>query len=159
MFVLFHRRAADRACLSLSFLLTLACGVPVPARPANVPGSAEWAGGADGGAWIDCRWEAKEPATLYSCTTFNDNTGEVWARGQFVLSRTNRAPEPHEGRFITIAGPRSDRPSYRSFDGSVIYLSTGELLVPDGWVDHPWENGHGKRVHYSLGEETEEVEY
>ena len=64
-----------------------------PARAAGVPPSAVWGGGADGGAWFDCR----RAANGYQCSVYDDYTGELWGRGCFVVRippKGNNAGKP-----------------------------------------------------------------
>ncbi len=140
-------------------LVALACGIQPPPRPVGVPTEAVWAGGSDGGAWIGCKWQTNEPTTSYSCTTYSDSNGRIWAEGQFVLARSAQPSNASKRRFVAVVDPFSGQLSYDGYDGRIIYLSTGKLLVPEGWIDHPGSNGHGHRVRYSLGEEKEEIEY
>lgn len=59
--------------------------VVVPERPSSVPHTAVWAGGADGGAWIECSVDREKNANW--CTVWNDQTGEVWARTFLSIKR------------------------------------------------------------------------
>lgn len=89
--------------------------VSEPARPATVPETAIWAGGADGGAWIECVVDESENANW--CTVWNDQTGSVWARTHFVLDDTG--------------GPAVDMEQIDlSFDGTRIKLGNGRTLEP-----------------------------
>ncbi len=54
----------------------------VPQRNNNVPPSAVWSGGPDGGAWYDCENIKKFD---YSCTVYNDSSGEIEGEGEFEL--------------------------------------------------------------------------
>ena len=54
----------------------------VPQRHNNIPSSAAWSGGPDGGAWYDCENIKKLD---YSCTIYNEYTGEVEGKGEFEL--------------------------------------------------------------------------
>jgi len=42
-----------------------------PKRPVGLPSSAEWAGGRDGGAWIDCE-KTNESLGSYRCSVYNE---------------------------------------------------------------------------------------
>jgi hypothetical protein len=81
----------------------------IPPRPSSVPKSATWAGGADGGAWIDCKGVGEN----FRCVIYNDRSGEVWARGEYELQ------------------PRgADRSlTYGGFDGDTIHLVGNRRLV------------------------------
>jgi hypothetical protein len=49
---------------------------------------------------------------------------------------------------------------YQYFDGVTIHLAEERSLVPDGEIDHPFGDGHGKRASYRLGRESSpEVQY
>jgi len=132
----------------------VACQNTPPARPAGVPTDAVWAGGVDGGNWLRCRWEGKEPAAFFWCEIYSDFSGDVVARGTYVLAERTDA-----GQWKTLSSlqPALD---YEGFDGVVIYLGGARSLVPDGDIDYPFANGGGKRVRYHAGEqEGEEIEY
>ena len=75
-------------------VLLWAChGSQPPDRPAAVPVSAEWAGGPEGGAWINCSMATKEPTVSYDCSLFNED-GTVWAQGIFILVSALRLNSP-----------------------------------------------------------------
>jgi len=145
--------------LLLLILLPVACAPTAPPRPTGLPVNAEWVGGYDGGAWIACRWQAKEPAATYSCSVFSDSSGSTWAEGQFVLAKSVPVGETQGVKYEAIADPIAGRPAYNSWDGSIIYLRDGSLLVPNGWVKYPLDGSHGKRVRYSTGKQVEEIDY
>jgi hypothetical protein len=73
--------------VSIATLFTCGCSIAPPPRPANVPASAVWNGGQDGGVWIDCK--ADTEANL--CTLFNEYSGVVIVTGRFQLRGVNRA--------------------------------------------------------------------
>ncbi len=135
-------------------LVVLSCSqeVAAPPRPASVSASAVWRGGQDGGAWIDCRWQAKEPYASYACETYADR-GSAWARGNFVLA--DRV-EVAEG--VTIRPVPSmlevDSSELVGYDGVVIHLAGPRVLVPHGEIDYPFGDGHGKRAVYELGRQV-----
>jgi len=54
----------------------------VPQKHNNIPSSAVWSGGPDGGAWYDCK---KIEKFEYSCTIYNEYTGDVEDKGEFRL--------------------------------------------------------------------------
>jgi hypothetical protein len=76
------------------------------------------------------------------------------ARGQFLLRR---------GSQDTGYVPVERRPAileYAFYDGDLIELKGGLTLVPDGVVDWPFGNGHGKRATYRNGRRIgEDAEY
>jgi hypothetical protein len=90
--------------------------VVVPERPSSVPISAAWAGGSDGGAWIECSVDPEKNANW--CTVWNDQTGDVWARTLFV---DRAAGEAVPGSAL----------QYSSFNGLLIDLSDGRVLEPE----------------------------
>ena len=117
-----------------------------PTRPPKVPDNTVWAGGLDGGAWIRCDRISKEPwGPVFKCTTYNDQTGEVWSRGLYVVgyfeNQTFHRVQRYDGK-----------PRYTSFDGEVIHIESKNLLmVPHGEIDYPVANGGGKRINYDYG--------
>ncbi len=86
-----------------------------PERPSGVPPAAVWAGGVDGGHWVDCKVEADKPGN--PCTVYHDTTAEVVASGLFVLRSSHKAASP-------------DQLQYDFFDGRSIYLASGDVLDP-----------------------------
>ncbi len=54
-----------------------------PDRPENVPKSAFWQGGLDGGAWYQCSNTKKD--LQYYCTIYNDFTGEIIIQDNFDI--------------------------------------------------------------------------
>lgn len=87
----------------------------VPPRLPGVSGDAVWAGGVDGGAWIDCWLDRRSDA--HWCTVWSDQTGRVVARTLYVEK---------------ISGaPVSDAElEYQFFDGLEIGLRDGRRLEP-----------------------------
>lgn len=102
--------------------------------------TAVWAGGADGGAWVDCGMSTKEPNTTYNCKVFSER-GDVLSSDSYALVvKPGSVYRPEQGPFHSI------RPSF--FDGCVIGLTDGRVLTPDvnverigndpdKWVAHP----------------------
>lgn len=70
--------------LSFPVLLVAFCGLKIelPVQNPQVPASVVWAGGVDGGSWIDCKMSEEED--LVSCSVYEDTTGELGARGLFA---------------------------------------------------------------------------
>jgi len=60
-----------------------------PDRPAVVPDSARWAGGPDGGMWVQCKpidnWE-------FACRVYADVTGVLVEEGQFAFNPDTLRP-------------------------------------------------------------------
>lgn len=126
-------------------LAAIYCGHSDPARPATVPAEATWAGGVDGGAWIQCGVRYKEPATVYECSIYSEGRGDLNTKGRFVFVRC----DPN-GR-CTPGISLMRRPRFEAFDGVRLYLASEEFLVPDGEIDYPFGDRHGKRVTYKMG--------
>ena len=97
------------------------CPARAPAKPFVVPATAAWAPGAGGarGAWVDC-FRAEDDEHAFTCAIYRED-GAIEARGAFTL----RDPG---------AGKKSARPRepmrYASWDGRIIHLEGGRLLVP-----------------------------
>ncbi|HXS14275.1 MAG TPA: hypothetical protein VN734_16360 [Acidobacteriaceae bacterium] len=83
-------------------------------RPAKVPGSAVWAGGADGGAYVRCSVDAKRNVDV--CEVWNDNTGYSAGARDYQLEKEHRAATNSELKF---SGAANDS----------IYLADGRVLV------------------------------
>ena len=116
----------------VGMVLTLGCDagpVKAPPRVGEVPATAVWAGGVDGGHWFDChRLAGGTPR--YECSIYNDYTGEVEARGQFV-----GGPAPVEDL------------TFRFYDGAGrIALSDSTWLLAVDTLDYPFGDGSGKRA-------------
>lgn len=141
-------------------LVAAACGegrVSAPARPASVPATAVWAGGADGGAWLDCVALERTP-NRYRCTAYEDHAGSVWAEGEYVLRSVHWQEAKKKALFEPVGQPPSVL-QYSAFDGHIIHLVQPLVLIPDGWIKHPFEKG-GKKQLFEMGEPRgEEVQY
>jgi hypothetical protein len=70
-------------------------------RPSNVPSSAVWAGGADGGAYLRCSVDAKRNVDL--CEVWNDNTGYSAGQRDYQLEKEHRAATNSELKFLGAA--------------------------------------------------------
>ncbi len=107
-----------KTMLGLLLLVTVtaggACtGSSTPPRPPKVPLTAVWAGGPDGGAWVDCRVDTTRDVN--PCTVYNEVQGDVWMKGSFVLRDVGRAASKEELVF-------------GAFDGVSILLADGKVL-------------------------------
>jgi len=121
----------SKASVKLAFLLAavlillcgalLGCNRDEPrAKPSAVPASAVWAGGPDGGAYIDCGPSQKgEPN---ACTVYHDGTGEVWGSGRFVLPGQR--------------GASAAQLKYSGADGVSIFLR-GDLMLSPAQTPRP----------------------
>ena len=146
---------SEGTAVALFLAVFSACAVDRgPDRPASVPTEAAWASGPDGGAWVDCEYKFKEPYTGYGCQIYN-RVGGSQASGTFTLARRNGE------RFEPVPGPFGDvaLDDLDAYDGEKILVSFRYRLLPDGWIDYPSGDGHGKRIEYALGERRNEVEY
>lgn len=82
-------------------------------RPVGVPNTAIWAGGADGGCYIQCRVELK--LDVNRCNVWNDYTGDSTGWENYRLVTSNRAATAKELKF---EGASTD----------YIYLQNGQVL-------------------------------
>lgn len=148
--------AAILLLVAVGFVLFLAYGpvkVSPPHRPAQVPASAVWKGGADGGFWIDCK-PCKDRESAYDCATYNEQTGEVNTRGTFVLRRVVLQNHIYEN--VDLIGLDRDidefvQSSLDWYDGEAIHLTSGLALVPDGTVVYPYRKDHGIKQEFKEG--------
>lgn len=60
-----------------------------PERPAGVPSSAKWAGGLDGGAWVDCN---ENQGHLIACRIYANVTGVLMEEGEFSVAMESVRP-------------------------------------------------------------------
>ncbi len=104
---------AALATLSVTWLSACSRNSPPP-RPSAVPATAVWAGGVDGGAWIDCSVDSLR--NVNPCTVYHEKTGEIWAKGAYLLRDAQRAATREELTF-------------EAFDGDVIHLRNGKVLT------------------------------
>jgi len=93
------------ACIAATaFWLTVCTShAKPPMRPSRVPPSAVWAGGVDGGAFIDCRVRTDG---LNDCAVYNDYTGDVWMQGTFELNGLARGATDAELHYSFADGER-----------------------------------------------------
>jgi len=68
--------------------------VTPPPRPLNVPSSATWDGGEDGGTWFAC---TRQAYLKYRCTVFADTTGIKISEGLYGF-----VPEDSSGRLDPV---------------------------------------------------------
>ncbi len=142
--------------IALFFASIFSSGSEVPERPDPVPESAYWAGGPDGGSWILC--DRSQNNKSYNCTIYNEFDGGVRAKGNYHLRFYSWDDEKGSAVYID---PRTEKeiPDYEAFDGEKIYVKDSHVLLPDGWIDYPTEPGHGIRIRYKDGLETDSVNY
>ncbi len=128
-----------------------------PKRPQNVPLSAVWAGGVDGGNWYDCHPE-KSTAT-YFCIIYDEISGSVISKGEFLLRKLDWDNEKKKSKYIKLDKPVL-KLFFSSYDGINIHLRGDDVLVPNGWIIHPFNNTHGKKQEFSEGVPiSDEIEY
>ncbi|HEY4222052.1 MAG TPA: hypothetical protein VGO62_11930 [Myxococcota bacterium] len=111
--------------LAASSLACTPAAAPTPARPANVPHGALWAGtgvAVDAGAWVRCRKESAPSASDYLCTIFHVD-GSPWSHATYRVGRD------HDGSFVVDAHA-PDWTGIKSFDGTRVHFSDGLLLAP-----------------------------
>jgi hypothetical protein len=109
--------------LMLAVVTAAANGCPQPAanvsheppRPASLPASAFWLGGADGGVFISIAVASKNTSNQYKAAIYHA-TGELWYRGRLSLEASSAAFD-------------HDKPSsYTAWDGDTLYLKNGGRL-------------------------------
>jgi hypothetical protein len=86
-----------------------------PIRHSNVPESAVWAGGVDGGSWIDCRFD--DQGNVARCSIYDESTGELVAQGVFSSTDDEGAKAARKYEF-------------GGYDGQRIFLSGDSALEP-----------------------------
>lgn len=132
--------------------------VEPPKRPNNVPNSAAWAGGADGGIWICCN-PAPQEGIAYNCVTYNDYTGEIESQGLYLLCKIHWDNINNKANYLYAQTPIMDL-QYTGYDGIIIRLKDDFALVPHGWIIHPIDSKHGKKQEYREGVPvSKEIEY
>ena len=120
----------------------------LPERPTNVPESAVWGGGVDGGSWLVCKLRKERSA--YACEIYWDSDGTLWAKGTYLLRKVNW--DEGQKRSIYIEAEGAPEIVFNYFDGQIIHLKGKFVLVPHGIIDSPFGDGHGKKQQYDLGE-------
>lgn len=98
-------------------LLLMGCAPRPSVRPSNVPASAIWSGGADGGMWYDCSEDVA--ARSNKCSIFFDPGGYLLITARYQLQGSQRAAKKDEFRNMTLGGQPW---------GSVIYLDGSKEL-------------------------------
>lgn len=102
-----------------AWLLSFSCDLWIedytPERLSGIPSTAVWAGGPDGGAWFECFVDTSRNANW--CTVWDDQSGRVIARTQFV-------------EVTTGAGVPVTALQYCFFSGTFIELLDGRRLEP-----------------------------
>jgi hypothetical protein len=75
-------------------MLSGCTGVSDPERPGNVPATAIWSGGPDGGNWFDC--DSGKNSEYNNCAVYADVTGVVIESGKYQLKDERRAATKNE---------------------------------------------------------------
>ena len=96
-----------QSVLSYSFIALLAvalaeaCHGYPPQRPATVPPSADWAGGIDGGEWVDCSVGVDG---YNHCQIFEQTKGLLLLKSRYVLQGLGRPATRSELRYRYVSG-------------------------------------------------------
>lgn len=96
----------------INILWLISCG-GVPSRPAGIPELAQWAGGPDGGHFIEC----SSYQNFDRCLIYDDQTGKLLIDREFVLRSSGRPIQPNSIAML-------------SFDSHRILLRNGDSLDP-----------------------------
>jgi hypothetical protein len=76
---------------------------PVPSRPANIPASALWAGGQDGGVWVNC---AKSSERQFECSIYAQSTGVLIEHGVFEVETGLIKPAFYSNGLVALSEAR-----------------------------------------------------
>lgn len=87
-----------------------------PERPAGVPATAVWVGGADGGVFVAVRERGEGPPGIYDAEIYWEG-GELWYRGRLKL-------EPPGGRPVET----DDASALSAWDGEALHLADGRAM-------------------------------
>ena len=104
-------------------------------------------GGVDGGSWVHCNEEKQ--GSSYTCTVYWDSDGALRAKGNYVLRQVTW--DKDKGRAIYFEVEGEPELNFDFFDGILIHLHGELALVPNGIIDLPFGDGHGKKQHYEMG--------
>jgi hypothetical protein len=109
-----------------------------PSRPASIPASAFWLGGADGGVFVSVAMASENTQRQYQASIYHA-TGDLWYRGRLSL-------EP-------LSAPAFDHrkpSSYTAWDGDTLHLENGgRLKALDPIGSHrspPSRGGAGRKL-------------
>jgi hypothetical protein len=87
--------------VAISAALATSCMRYPPDRPRTIPASARWAGGWDGGGWVDC---SAGTAVEFNVCHIYDETGKLGLIARYRLKGLNRAALPSELRYRYVTG-------------------------------------------------------
>ena len=142
-------------------IIVMSCNsskMQIPKRPLNVPITAMWAGGVDGGHWFDCMPDSSDPFT-YICSIYNENTGSTISKGKYLLRSLHWDTVNKKNIYLKVSEQLKDL-KYNSYDGEKINLQNDIVLVPHGWIVYPFDDKHGKKREYKEGIPlSDEIEY
>lgn len=88
-----------------------------PAKPMNVPVSAFWIGGDDGGVFVILEKVKASPKEVYFSEIYNDQTGEILYKGQLVLYPPGQLQIEYKNPHL-----------FSGWDGEALHLKDGRLL-------------------------------
>ena len=105
------------AILAVSMLAFCTNKRTPPLRPSQVPQSAVWSGGAEGGAWYDCSVDLERNINV--CAVYSEADGKLAFKASYRLKNANRAASSEE-----LKDPVID-----VLNGNCIYLAGQKTLV------------------------------
>jgi hypothetical protein len=109
------RRLVALAVAACSLTACLQCGSASPERPAKLPASAFWCGGADGGVFVDIRAGGKPGRYIGTIYT---EAGDTWYQGEFRVDPKRPAKLPKRGSSWC-----------EGWDGTRLYVTGGGALI------------------------------
>jgi len=89
-----------------------------PPRPSQVPATAMWVGGVDGGVFLVFGKKASDPKQVYDVAIYHDGDGEAWFEGKLQLNAGEIAP-----------GSYGDPKFFSAWDGERLHLADGRYLT------------------------------
>jgi hypothetical protein len=110
-----QRQIAALALAACSLAACLQCGSSTPSRPAKVPASAFWCGGADGGVFVEISASGKPGR--YAGTIYTE-AGDTWYQGEFRVDPKRPAKVPKRGSAWC-----------EGWDGTRLYVEGGGALI------------------------------
>ncbi len=141
-----------KLALTMMFVALAICScekIKTPERPQGVPKEAKWGGGADGGSWYLC-YPVKNEINKYECTVYDDYSGDIIAKGKYILGITTWNESANHPALSTI--PSQNELEYLgSSSDTVLKLRNTFVLIADGWVVYPFTSGGGKKILYKQG--------
>ena len=98
------------------FIIFISCNTEIkqPERPKNVPKTAIWEGGTDGGTWIQC--DSTNTDNIFYCKIFNDFDGTLLSEGKYKLDGISQ-PVDSIRKYLGV------------FTGSKIILRNKKFLI------------------------------